>query len=111
MADMVQLGNKQTMKLNKSDQIIWDIYRELYKNSTPSADFDELVNSAEKNSEGQKVIPFNDYEISEEDFNRIIEEQLKGKRLTKLAKRMVYNTIVSGASPAFSKKKFKKYKL
>ena len=90
-------------KLNKSDQIIWDIYRELYKNSTPSADFDELVNAAEKNSGGQKVIPFNDYEISEEDFNRIIEEQLKGKRLTKWAKQMVRNTILLGCSPRFKR--------
>jgi|LakMenEpi03Aug12_release.lakeMendotaPanAssembly.Ray.scaffolds.fasta_scaffold1673646_1 hypothetical protein len=91
------------IKLNKTDQIIWDIYRELYKNSTPSVDFDELVNAAEENSEGQKVIPFNDYEISEEEFNRIIEEQLKGKRLTKLTKQRIRNTCILGCSPRFKR--------
>lgn len=90
-------------QLNKSDQIIWDIYRELYANSEPKADFDELVNAAEINSRGEKIIPFNDYEISEEDFDRIIEEQLKGKRLTKLAKQMVRNTCTIGCAPKFKK--------
>lgn len=92
------------MKESKETKIIWQIYKELYANSKPKVDFDELVNSAEKNEEGQKIIPFNNYEISEEDFNRIIEEQLKGKRLTKLAKQMIRNSITLGASPAFKKK-------
>ena len=87
----------------KAQKIIWDIYKELYANSQPKADFDELVNSAEKNEKGEKIIPFNDYEISEEDFDRIIKEQLKGKRLTKLSKQMIINTITLGVSPRFKK--------
>ncbi len=91
------------MKETKAQKIVWDIYRELYANSEPKADFDELVNSAEKNEEGQKIIPFENYEISEEDFDRIIKEQLKGKRLTKLSKQMIINTITLGVSPRFKK--------
>ena len=91
------------MKETKVQKIIWNIYRELYANSEPKADFDELVNSAEKNKEGEKVIPFLDYEISEEDFDRIIKEHLKGKRLTKLSKQMLINTITLGVSPRFKK--------
>ena len=87
----------------KVQKIIWDIYRELYANSEPSCDFDELVNSAQKNEKGEKIIPFENYEISEEDFDRIIKEQLKGKRLTKLSKQMIINTIILGCSPKFKK--------
>lgn len=91
------------MKETKIQKIIWDIYRELYANSEPKGNFDQLVNSAEKNEEGQKIIPFENYEISEEDFDRIIKEQLKGKRLTKLSKQMIINTITLGVSPRFKK--------
>ena len=87
----------------KVQKIIWDIYRELYANSEPSCEFDKLVNSKKKKKKGEKIIPFNDYEISEEDFDRIIKEQLKGKRLTKLSKQMIINTITLGVSPRFKK--------
>lgn len=91
------------MKETKEQKIIWDIYRELYKASTPSADFDELVNSAEKNELGQKIIPFNDYEISLEDYQEIIERNLKGQRLTKLKKQAIKNSVALGCSPRFKK--------
>ena len=91
------------MKETKEQKIIWQIYRELYSNSEPKADFDELVNSAEKNEEGQKIIPFDDHEISEKDFYEIIERNIKGKRLTKLSQQMIKNTIALGCSPRFKK--------
>ena len=40
-------------KLNKVEQSIWDCLVELYANSTPSADFNKLVEEAEINEEGQ----------------------------------------------------------
>ena len=43
--------------------IVFDIYRELYANSEPKADFDILVENAEIMSDGRKYIPYNDYEI------------------------------------------------
>jgi len=92
------------MKETKEQKIIWQIYRELYKASTPSADFDELVNSAEKNKKGQKIIPFNDYEISEKDYNEIIDRNIKGKKLTKLSQQMIRNTVALGCSPRFKRK-------
>ena len=91
------------MKESKEQKIIWQIYRELYANSEPKADFDELVNSAEKNEEGQKIIPFNNYEISEKDFYEIIERNIKGKRLTKLSQQMIKNTVTLGCAPKFKR--------
>jgi len=94
-----------TMKETKEQKIIWQIYRELYKASTPSANFDLLVENAEINELGQKVILFNDYEISAEDYEEIIERNLKGQRLTKLKQQSIHNTITMGCSPRFSAKK------
>ena len=91
------------MKENKAQKIVWDIYRELYANSEPKADFDELVNSAEKNEEGQKIIPFENYFIDQEVMDEIIEKHLKNKRLTKLAKNAIKVNVYLGCSPVSKK--------
>ena len=91
------------MKETKIQKIIWDIYKELYANSEPKTDFDELVNSAEKNEKGEKIIPFGNYFIEQELMDEIIEKHLKNKRLTKLAKNAIKVNVYLGASPAFKK--------
>ena len=91
------------MKETKIQKIVWDIYRELYANSEPKADFDELVNSAEKNEEGQKIIPFENYFIEQELMDEIIEKHLKNKRLTKLAKNSIRVNVYLGVSPMSKK--------
>lgn len=53
-------------------KIIHDTYVELYKNSEPSTDFDNLVDNAILNDRGQKVINFMDYEITENAMDYII---------------------------------------
>jgi hypothetical protein len=88
---------------NNSIELITNIYRELYKNSTPSADFDELVKNATTNELGQLEIPSMDYEISEEIFNEIVETNLKQNRLSKWYKNGIRNTIMLGCSPKFKK--------
>lgn len=89
----------------KEEEIVLKILKELYAVSNPPADFNELVNSAEKDKKGQKIIPFNDYEISQEDYNEILERNLKGKRLTKLKQQAIRNSIALGVSPRFKKEK------
>lgn len=60
-------------KINKAEI---DCYRELYANSIgldgKAGNFDELMNNASINEYGQKEIPFEDYYISKEDFERIV---------------------------------------
>lgn len=89
--------------ITKEQQIIWDIYRDLYKASTPKANFDTLVEEAPTNSRGQKDIGFMNYEIPESLFNEILDKHLKGRRITKIKQRMFRNTILMGCSPKFSK--------
>ena len=91
------------MKETKIQKIIWDIYKELYANSEPKTDFDELVKSAEKNEEGEKIIPFENYFIEQELMDEIIEKHLKNKRLTKLAKNSIKFNIYLGVSPRSKK--------
>ena len=84
-------------------EVIWDIYEELYANSEPKTDFDELVKSAQKNEKGEKIIPFENYFIEQELMDEIIEKHLKNKRLTKLAKNAIKVNVYLGVSPAFKK--------
>lgn len=94
--------------MTKEDKIILKIYQDLYKASTPSANFDELMANAPLNKEGQKVIDFMAYEISEKEFNEILESNLKGVREPKYRKQMYYNTVLLGCSPKFKKESLEK---
>lgn len=87
----------------KEEALIWDIYRELYKESTPSADFDKLVEEAPIDGSGRKYIAFMDYSIPESLFEEILDRHLKGHKLTKLKQRMIRNTVLLGCSPKFTK--------
>lgn len=95
------------MKDTKEQKIIWQIYKEMYAVATPPCDFEELVNSAEENELGQRVIHFSDYEISQEDYEEILKRNLVGKRLTKLKQQAIRNSIARGVSPKFSAKNLK----
>lgn len=68
-------------KKDKVSEALWDCLVELYANSTPSADFNKLVEEAPINDRGQKEIPFMDHEI---DFNKM--EEIVEKHRSKLLK-------------------------
>jgi hypothetical protein len=57
--------------------ILHEIYRRVYKASTPSADWDELLASATLNEHGQKDIKFMEYECSKETMEEILINTLK----------------------------------
>lgn len=83
----------------KADELMWWIYRELFKASTPPRDFDELVKNATINSRGEKEIPFMDYEISQEDMDKIIEQSYKRFVIkSKFDKQIIKNSIYLGCS-------------
>lgn len=86
------------MTNKKIDQLIHDCYVELYKNSTPSCDFDQLVKEAKLNERGQKIIPFDDYEISNAMFWSIVNKYASLVR-PKYKQQMFKNTILLGCSP------------
>lgn len=87
----------------KNEEIILNIYRDLYLNAEPTADFDELVKNATKNEIGERVINFLDYEITQEKEDEIFKKHLVNKRITKLKQQAFRNTIILGASPKHKK--------
>jgi len=84
-------------------QAILECYRRMFKASTPSGDFDELLARAEKNDIGEKVIPFMDYEIEESVFTEILENIIKEFKIKKYRQGSFLVTIELGCSPKFKK--------
>ena len=84
--------------------IVFDIYRELYENSEPKADFDILVENAEIMSDGRKYIPYNDYEIDGDLMDEIINKHMIRNRLNKFDKQAIRIEILLGYSPKKKKK-------
>ena len=87
----------------KEEEAMRECYRKLYKASTPSADFDELVNNASIDENGQKVIDFMAYEICEYEFSEIVDEVIKKHKIRKHRQDLFKNTILLGCSPKFKK--------
>jgi len=84
----------------KDEKAILHCYRELYKHSNPSADFDELVDNATINERDEKEIPFLDYEISEELYTEIVESTIKLFKFNTKWKADAFRcTIALGCSP------------
>jgi len=89
---------------NKEEKAMWECYSLLYENSTPKANFDELVENAEFNDMGQKIIDFNAYEIEEDKFYEILENVLKTNKIKGYRAQAFKNSIVLGCSPKFKRK-------
>ena len=88
------------MKTSKIESIVLNIYRELYKKSEPKGDYDQLLKDAIINKQGQKVIPFMDYEISQDKYKEIVDKHIPNK-IDKFYQQQIRNTIALGCSPKF----------
>ena len=95
--------NYMKMKKDKIEEALFDCYRELYKHSTPSADYQELIDNAEVDSRGQRVINVRDYEIHPDDYDLIIENIFKKHKISKSIQQTFKSTIQLGCSPKFKK--------
>jgi hypothetical protein len=87
----------RSKKLGKA---IFECMTRLYLASTPSADFNQLVENAEINEFGEKVINYEDYEIDSKQFEQIVTEvisdfKIKSKYDIEIFKFNIY----LGASP------------
>ena len=73
---------KMSRRQTKLYNLVMDCYRELYKEATPSADFDELVKNAPINDNGEKMIDFRAYEVDFDKYGEIVEKYIKKGKLT-----------------------------
>jgi hypothetical protein len=87
------------MKQNRDEKILWEIYRELFKQSEPSGDFDLLVENAEIDEHGKKHIPYNEYVIDLEEMDKIIETILRKYRIPVWRRPSYRFAIYLGCSP------------
>lgn len=83
----------------KLNEIILDIYRELYANCTVPCDFDKLVEEAEIGDDGRKIIPYDEYEIDDDLMQSIVEKKMSAHRLKKWEKDKVRFNVYLGVSP------------
>jgi hypothetical protein len=87
---------------NKEQEALLECYRRLYKDSTPSADFDKLMEAAPEDEDGRKVIDFMAYEIEEKEFHSIVEDVISEYKIKPKYRAQAFrNAIYLGASPKF----------
>jgi len=87
----------------KIDDVMTSIYTELYAVSEPSVSWNYLIESAELNEQGQKIIPYNDYQIDESIYEEIVKRHLKELKVPKWRKEAISRGILLGCSPKFKK--------
>ncbi len=83
--------------------IVNEIYKQLYLNSTPKADWEELKSSSPKSELGIEI-PYNNYSIDKELMDSIIQKYTKG--LSTHNKNRIKITIYLGCSPRFKEKEY-----
>lgn len=86
-------------KKNKDEEILNELYRKSYAASTPYADWDELLEKAELNEFGQKVIPFNDYTCPKEKLEEIFDETMKKYKVSESKRKAFSFHFWLGCSP------------
>jgi hypothetical protein len=87
----------------KIEDVMTSIYTELYAVSEPSVSWNYLIESAKLNEQGQKIIPYNDYQIDESIYEEIVKRHLKELKVPKWRKEAVSRGILLGCSPKFKK--------
>ena len=89
----------------KSKRILWgicmDIYSQMYRESEPSADFDELI----KKGITKKPSWFADYYLSQDRQDTIVNEHSKKNKLTQREEYQVSKEVNLGSSPSNWKEK------
>jgi len=87
--------------MSKKERAIMECYCALYKESTPSADFKELIENANINEKGEKEIDFRSYEIDQEKYKDIVDSIIKKYKFKGYTIQQFKNTIALGCSPKF----------
>lgn len=115
------MRNRSTKSL---DKILKEIYTELYKKSTPSADFEELMNNAPwvENIQGinilhegvsdseakangyKKFIDFENYYLEESEYDKIVKEVYDKYKLNKHDREVLNFNVYLGCGPSTVKK-------
>jgi len=88
-----------TRRQTKLYNLVMDCYRELYREATPSADYDELIKNAPISDEGKKMIDFNAYELDFKKYGEIVEKYIKKGKLSYFEERGFRFEMYLGSGP------------
>ena len=91
-------------KQNKLGKVVIECYTRMYKEATPSADFKQLMEEAELDSGGRKIIRYMDYTLSMESQDKILKEVCKENKLTSRDTDHVSFEVYLGVSPSFGER-------
>lgn len=98
-------------KKKEPQDVLHDIYVELYAKSVPSADFDELVKNARIDEEGNKHIDYMAYVLDVETYKEIVDRHIKESKLSAIYKRALNIEAYLGCGPrTMNKEEFEKWK-
>ncbi len=77
------------------DEIVMPIYRQMYKEATPSADIDELI----KNGTAKEKGFFDKYYLPQKRQTEIIEAELKRHKIRNHDKNRIWTEVTLGSAP------------
>jgi hypothetical protein len=92
------------MNDKKLSDIVIEVYRELYKNSEPKADFNEMMKTGETKKEGF----FENYYLEQDRQQEIMDEVMSRYKLSKYEKHDISVNVNLGCSPNTSKEAWEK---
>lgn len=88
------------LKQERFKEALYEMYRRAYAASEPVGDWDELMKNAETNEQGEKVIPYDDYECEHAVMEQIVEDVFKEYRIRRgLDRKQLSITFWLGCSP------------
>jgi len=91
-------------KLHRDEKILHELYRRAFARSTPQGDFDSLMENAEINEQGEKVIPYMDYECEEEVLQEVFNSVMKEFRVPVPRRKAFSFHFYLGCSPKTKRK-------
>jgi hypothetical protein len=71
------------MKDEKFKEILFDMYQQAFERSEPKGDFKKMMEEAELDKLGRKIIPFMDYVCDDYIMDEIIEQTLNKYKVKK----------------------------
>ena len=83
----------------KIEKALLEAYVLAYRNATPSADFMELMDKAEIDKDGRKIINYNDYFCKHEVLKEIVEGIIKKYKLNERQIKVLNFNFWLGCSP------------
>lgn len=87
------------MNRDRFHDVFNETMREIYRASIPSADWDDLLANSPRNENGQILVPYEDYKISDQVLDEIVTRKTKEYRLREPWKSSLRTNVYLGPSP------------